>query len=226
MDAICKAIKLEQSDLDRINKLACRELGADEVFTFAIRLCDNEVDRDMERFSDSALYEMAELFQGVPGIFDHRWSAKGQTARLYRTEVVKEPEKRTSDGRIYRYLKGWAYMMRTEETAPLIAEIEGGIKKEVSVGCSVGQQSCSICGQPMDSCMHRKGRQYDGRTCCGVLSDVADVYEWSFVAVPAQKEAGVIHKHYGGFEPDKDKEAMIWRAKARLEMEKIRFGGN
>lgn len=225
MSVICKSVNLEENDLAQINMLAHRELGADEVYTFAVRLCDNEIDRDMERFSDSALYEMAELFQGVPGIFDHRWSAKGQTARLYRTEVVKEPERRTSDGRIYRYLKGWAYMMRTEETASLIAEIEGGIKKEVSVGCAAGQQLCSICGQPLDACMHRKGRQYDGRTCHGVLSDIADVYEWSFVAVPAQKQAGVIHKRYGGEEKRNQEKTIQW-AKARLEMEKIRYGGN
>ena len=30
----------------------------------------------------------------------------------------------------------------------LIADIEGGIKKEVSVGCAMGQARCSICGEP------------------------------------------------------------------------------
>ena len=28
--------------------------------------------------------------------------------------------------------------------------------------------------------------------CCGVLTGAKDVYEWSFVAVPAQRRAGVI----------------------------------
>ena len=28
--------------------------------------------------------------------------------------------------------------------------------------------------------------------CCGVLTGASDVYEWSFVAVPAQRRAGVV----------------------------------
>lgn len=37
-------------------------------------------------------------------------------------------------------------MVRTATNADLILEIDGGIKKEVSVGCSIGKKVCSICG--------------------------------------------------------------------------------
>ncbi len=40
-----------------------------------------------------------------------------------------------------------------------------------------------------------KGRMYSGKLCHTVLDDVTDAYEWSFVAVPAQVNAGVT-KHY------------------------------
>ncbi len=229
MDWVFKTAAPEPDDLALISAQARRELGADEVYTFALRLCDNEVDRDLERFSDEALDELAGLFLGAPGIFDHCWSAKGQTARLYRTEVVAEPGRVTSDGRPYRWLKCWAYMMRTEDTAPLIAEIDGGIKREVSVGCAVGQVSCSICGQPLGGCIHEKGLQYDGKLCHGVLSGARDAYEWSFVAVPAQRQAGVVKsKRYGGGSsgPAQIDANVIQRARARLELEKIRYGGN
>ncbi len=83
-------------------------------------------------------------------------------------------------------------MMRTNENAALIAEIDGGIKREVSVGCAVEQVVCSICGRPVDECPHEKGEEYDAQICCGVLTGATDVYEWSFVAVPAQRKAGVI----------------------------------
>lgn len=226
MDGICKSTVPGPEDLELINAMARRELGADEVYTFAVRLCDNDVDRDLERFDDQTLEELAGLFLGAPGIFDHCWSAKGQTARLYRTEVVTEGSTLTSHGWPYRYLKGWAYMMRTEDNAPLIAEIDGGIKREVSVGCSVRQVMCSICGQELDRCVHQKGRQYEGKMCHGVLTGATDAYEWSFVAVPAQRQAGVVKsKRYGGTEPSHDDSRMLQRAKARLELEKIRFGG-
>ena len=82
---------------------------------------------------------------GKSGIFDHEWTAKGQAARIYRTEIVEE-ESVCSQGEGRCYLKGYAYMLRGGENDALIAQIEGGIKKEVSVGCSVERCVCSIGG--------------------------------------------------------------------------------
>ena len=44
-----------EDELERINALTRRALGADEVYTFALRLCDNDIDRDFERFDDGTL---------------------------------------------------------------------------------------------------------------------------------------------------------------------------
>ena len=184
-------------DLEQINALARRELTADEVYLFAVRLCDNDVDRDGERFAVETLEELGKLFVGVSGVFDHQWSARGQTARIYRTEVVHEEGTLTQDGQPYCYLKGYAYMMRTEDNAGLIAEIDGGIKREVSVGCAVERVECSICGEDMNAsqrCGHQRGQEYDGQLCTGILLGATDAYEWSFVAVPAQKKAGVVKR--------------------------------
>ena len=46
MDVIVKSAVPGPDDLSLINAMARRELGADEVYTFALRLCDNEIDRD------------------------------------------------------------------------------------------------------------------------------------------------------------------------------------
>ena len=186
-----------QEDLEQINALARRELTADEVYLFAVRLCDNDIDRDGERFAVETLEELGKLFVGVSGVFDHQWSARGQTARIYRTEVVHEEGTLTQDGQPYCYLKGYAYMMRTEDNAGLIAEIDGGIKREVSVGCAVERVECSICGEDMNAsqrCGHQRGQEYDGQLCTGILLGATDAYEWSFVAVPAQKKAGVVKR--------------------------------
>lgn len=182
-------------ELALINRFAKKELSAEEVYTFSVKLCDNEVDRDFERFDRAALDRLAELFVGKTGIFDHTWSAGGQTARIYRAEVAEE-ESRTEAGDRYCWCRAWAYMLRTEKNAELIAEIEGGIKKEVSVGCSAASSTCSICGKSMGECEHERGKRYGGRLCYATLSDITDAYEWSFVAVPAQREAGVV-KRFG-----------------------------
>ena len=158
---------------------------------------------------------------GKSGIFDHVWSAQGQTARLYRTEVVEEPGQTTAAGDTACWLKGYAYMVRTEANRDLIAEIEGGIKKEISVGCAVNRSTCSICGSVAGSCGHRRGQVYDGQLCFFNLEEPADAYEWSFVAVPAQRKAGVVKALRQPQELDKAQ--LIQRARARLELEKARF---
>lgn len=192
---------LTKEERDQINRFSKAELTADQVYTFSVRLCDNEVDRDFERFGTEDLERLGELFLGKSGIFDHQWSAKGQTARIYRTEVVREPGTVTAAGDEYRWLKGWAYLMRTEKNQGLITEIEGGIKKEVSVGCSMGRSVCSVCGAKNGACGHAKGQMYGGKLCFMELKDPKDAYEWSFVAVPAQPRAGVV-KRFGTEGPE------------------------
>ncbi len=194
-----QSVAASPEELELINRHSRRELSAEEVYTFAVRLCDNEVDRDFERFPEETLAELAELFVGRSGIFDHNWSARGQSARIYRTELVHEPERLTRAGDGYCYLKGYAYMVRTQANQDLIAEIEGGIKKEVSVGCAVERAVCSICGQELGKCVHKKGQTYNGELCYASLEGAADAYEFSFVAVPAQRDAGVM-KGLGGCE--------------------------
>ena len=185
-----------RAELAAINGFAKTALTEERVYAFSMKLCDNEVDRDFERFDAEALETLGELFLGRSGLFDHQWSALGQTARIYRTEVVEEPGRVTAAGDRYRWLKAWAYLMRTEKHEDLIAEIEGGIKKEVSVGCSVARHVCSICGAEAGTCTHVKGRLYGEALCFTELREPTDAYEWSFVAVPAQREAGVL-KRFG-----------------------------
>ena len=193
--------------LTELNKFTRRQHTAEEVYLFDLILCDNEIDRDGECFSDEALSEMQKRFVGVTGIFDHDPHAGNQTARIFRTELCTDPARMSKTGKPYRYLKANAYMVRTDANADLIREIDAGIKKEVSVSVAVSKQICSVCGanrleQP---CQHIKGKKYGETLCYSVLGGISDVYEWSFVAVPAQRGAGVT-KHCGGSSVDTEKQ--------------------
>ena len=167
-----------EAELTEINRFAKSPLRAEEVYAFSLRLCDNEVDRDWERVDQAALAALGDLFVGKSGIFDHQWTAEGQTARIYRTEVVRESAQVTAAGDGYCWLKAWAYLLRTEKNADLIAEIEGGAKRAGSVGCGGAR---------------------------------------SFVAVPAQRKAGVL-KRYG---PEDEQTARL-RVQAELGRKYLR----
>lgn len=186
---------MDKNTLDKINALTRRKFKAEELYTFPVVLCHNDIDRDYERFTDDALDALAELFVGKTIIQNHDPSSDNQVARIYATEVVTDPERATAWGGAYRYLKGYAYMAKTASNADLITEIDAGIKKEVSVGCSTAKRTCSVCGADAGTCGHQKGHVYDGQICCHVLDGANDAYELSFVAVPAQPGAGVT-KHF------------------------------
>lgn len=188
---------MNEIQLEKINKFTRRELSADEVYAFDVILCDNDIDRDCERFSDDALSSLQKLFIGKTGIFDHDAKSANQSARIFETELVTDNSRCSKNGEPYKYLKASVYMIRTDENKALIAEIDGGIKKEVSISCSAAEKICSLCGcdKNVRSCVHVKGRTYGGKLCHTVLGGITDAYEWSFVAVPAQVNAGVT-KHF------------------------------
>ena len=235
MEAICKAAvvqkaaELGEEELALINAQTLRPMTAAEVFAFKLAACDDQVDRDFERFTGEALEQMAKLYVGRPVLRDHAWMEGSQTARVYAAGVEQCGEGKRLVLR--------CYMPRTEGAAETVAAIESGVLRECSVGLRVGKSICSICGavQQTAMCRHYPGREYGGKLCHFDLDDIQDAYEVSLVAVPAQPEAGIIKsKLYGCEEPEQegredspqDNTKAIQAARARLALEKIRFGGN
>ncbi len=213
--------EVSEKDLELINQHTMRELKAEEVFTFKLAMCDNQIDRTFEQFTDEALKGLAELFKGKTVISDHTHKTDNQCARIYNTEVEK-------DGSVQR-LVAYCYTLRSDKNKDFIADVEAGIKKEVSVGCAVEHVYCSICGTDNRKayCPHYPGKEYDTKLakekCIFKLDGAVDAYEVSFVAVPAQKEAGVT-KSYGDKEYSLKDEApkeenMVEKSDIVLELE-------
>lgn len=196
--------------MEAINAQAKAQLEPEQVYAFSVRLCDDQVDRDFERFDKAALPDLAKMFIGKAGVVDHKWSAESQLARIFATEVIRE------NG--ISYIKAWAYIRRGGRGEEWIADIEAGIKKEVSVGCAMARSVCSICGCEYGSCGHQKGETYDGQVCCAILREPTDAYEFSFVAVPAQREAGVLKRMKGSTASLKE---LAWEYGAQEEYGKL-----
>lgn len=193
--------------MEAINRLTLAELKSEDVFTFKVAMCDNDIDRDYEAFTVDALKSLKDMFVGKTVVKDHDHRSDNQIARIYETELVETGEK-TKSGENLVQLVAKCYMVKTAANEGIIAEIKGGIKKEVSVGCSIKSAVCSICGtdNALKGCAHWHGKTYEGVECYFMLDGAADAYELSFVAVPAQRKAGTTKSYIEKAEQPEEEE--------------------
>lgn len=217
---ICKTasvspLEVTDADLKKINKYTLSPVSADDVFIFKASIADNEQDdRNHMPFNLKSLQDLKKLYPGKTMLKDHRRMADNQIARIYDTELVQVANKQTELGELHTELIAKIYMIKTDSNKDLIAEIMGGIKKEVSTATVPSKMICNICGTDnmKDYCRHWPGIEYtveDGsakgskKRCKMLLSGAKEAYELSFVAVPAQPRAGT-HKSIGFSKPIKD----------------------
>ena len=214
---ICKTasvapLKVTDEDLQKINKYTLNPVSADDVFIFKATIADNEQDdRNFMPFDLKALQDLKDLYIGKTMLKDHERKADNQIARVFDTELVTDESKRTDLGEAHTELVAKIYMIKTDANKDLIAEINGGIKKEVSTNTVPDKLVCNICGcdNMKDYCSHWPSREYpikdaDGNTvtrkCKMIISGAKEAYELSLVAIPAQPRAGA-HKSIGFVKP-------------------------
>lgn len=205
-------LDVTDADLKKINKYTLNPVKAEDVFIFKATIADNEQDdRNYMPFNLKALQDLTKLYPGRTMLKDHNRKADNQIARVYDTELIQDANKTTELGELHTELVAKIYMIKTDSNKDLIAEIMGGIKKEVSTSTVPEKMICSICGcdNMKDYCRHWPGREYtvdDGspkgskRRCKMLLNGAKEAYELSFVAVPAQPRAGT-HKSVGFTKP-------------------------
>ncbi|WP_347153231.1 hypothetical protein, partial [Parabacteroides distasonis] len=93
--------QVTEEQLEQISAFARRPLAADEVYVFSMILCDNEIDRDYERFPRQSLEVLGRLFIGKTGIFDHNPKGENQTARIFQTTVECDTHRHTQNNEPY-----------------------------------------------------------------------------------------------------------------------------
>lgn len=211
--------------LKLINEHTIEPLKEEDVFTFDVVLCDNEIDRVGDKMTHKFLEQFAEKSKSLVGIKDHEWIADNQMARLYDTELVDTDED-TSIGEKRTYVLGHAYCLRSNED--YVKKVNAGLLNHCSVSFISSGDTCSVCGcathkmeddRAICENGHIAGKDYDGVTCYNVVDNCDDALEWSLVAVPCQKKAGIKNKILGGISMKKSAFIMqrILKSKAMPE---------
>ena len=194
-------LECTDEDLKKINKYTLSPVTAEDVFIFKATMADNEQDdRNSMPFNLKALQDLKKLYPGKTVLKDHDRKADNQVARVFDTELIQDANKQTELGELHTELIAKIYMIKTDSNKDFIAEIMGGIKKEVSTSTIPEKMVCNICGvdNMKEYCRHWPGREYDttdatGKTtkkrCKMLLHGAKEALELSFVAVPAQPRA-------------------------------------
>lgn len=184
-------------EFEHIKPLVSDDTTPEQLYIFSLRMCNNEIDADNDKLSETFLQQFAEHITNnpIPLIKDHTWTADGQIGRVYRAEVLSDGE--NSLGEPYTYVLGYAYVAADSDIVP---RIKLGLLSEVSVGFDGSGYTCSVCGAGVKSydCQCPEGHIFGG------INEDAPVYrnvnicsaalECSFVPVPAQEGAEIQSK--------------------------------
>lgn len=150
----------------------------EDYYVFKIILCNNDVDKDRDRFSIPALYQIRDMAIGKNGILDTMPSKenKSNIARIFDCSVEYDKGKTTIDGEPLLYVQAYAFLdKRISDGCGAIAQkIKEGFYNEVSIGCSIYES-------------HKVGL-FDSELApeyeITVIDSITDLYEWSIVQKP------------------------------------------
>ncbi len=147
-----------------------------DYYVFKIILCNNDVDKDHDKFSIQALYQIRDMAIGKNGILDTMPNNKSNIARIFDCSVEYDKGKTTIDGEPLLYVQAYAFLdKRISDGCGAIAQkIKEGFYNEVSVGCSIYES-------------HKESffdSEFAPEYEITVIDSITDLYEWSIVQKP------------------------------------------
>jgi len=188
-----EAVAPSAADLRAISRYARRALTAQEVYCRKALACNTAVDRVFEHFSEAQVRSIARSLVGAPLLGAHDYESL-PLGRIYKSETALAMIRGKQELAGYT----WFYVMRTDDSADLIARMEGGVLDAVSIGYAGADGAppssvrtvCDICGK--EWCEHSPGEDYDGKQCTRRYVGELRGLELSLVFSPAQYDAALV----------------------------------
>lgn len=181
-DGYLCGIRAAQDDtadlLEAVNRFTLRPLTLDDIAVFTLDLCNNAVDRHFSRFPDEELERINTLIVGRPLMERHDLRGSLPRGTFFRSRLHRDGDTLS--------VRPDVYVLRTQDNADFIRNIEGGVYRETSIGFAFRTPECSVCGQHISTCGHIPGRDYAGATCHFIMREVVDVLEGSVVSCGSQ----------------------------------------
>lgn len=139
-----KGADISEDQLGKIRKYTLNEIPADQLYARKMLLAHNAIDRDNERFSEKLLEDFVRTLPGKSLLIGHQWGPPGkglffdayleemdlQAARSMTGEDLKLPDGVTQ----FKALMGWFYTTKSPGKEDLLADIDAGIVRHVSIG--------------------------------------------------------------------------------------------
>lgn len=169
---------ISDDTMTAINRFSLKPLTAEDVAVFTMELCNNQIDAHNSRFPDEELARIAPLTIGRPFMELHDTRGRLPRGLFFRATVKGDSDVKSVCPDVY--------VLRTEENAHLIKNIEGGVWRETSIGFEFTTPECSICAKDLRECEHIPGRDYEAGTCHYIMRDVTKVIEGSLVPAGSQ----------------------------------------
>jgi hypothetical protein len=141
-------------------------------------LCHNQIDRHFSRFPEEELEKINRMAPGRPLMERHDLRGTLPRGTFFRSALYAEGDRIS--------VRPDVYVLRTNENADFILNIEGGVYRETSIGFSFRMPECSVCTRDLRTCDHVPGRTYGEVLCHYVMRDVLEVIEGSVVSSGSQ----------------------------------------
>jgi len=178
-------LTLTEERLGKIRRYALEELGPEDVYVRWAAVCNDQLDRDYERFSREVLEGFARTLPGKALLVGHQHQSAPE-GRFFEA-WLEEREGRTD-------LVAGFYIVKTQQNEHLRRQIDGGVFKYVSVGFTCEDLVCDLCGKSLrgPECPHIPGRRYDGQLCTATWRGEAEAAEGSIVYLGSQRGAEIV----------------------------------
>ena len=147
-----------------------------DYYVFKIILCNNDVDKDHDKFSIQTLYQIRDMAIGKNGILDTMPNKENNIARIFDCSVEYDKGKTTIDGEPLLYVQAYAFLDKciSDGCGAIAQKIKEGFYNEVSVGCSIYKS-------------HKESffdSEFASEYEITVIDSIADLYEWSIIQKP------------------------------------------